>query len=151
MGKRVNFFSVRLVKEKAGIYNIEGKSIRSPEDAYDIINELLYLSEQTKEHFVILTLSTKNTILGVHTIHIGSINASIVHPREVFQPALLNNSASIVAFHNHPSGDPSPSREDVEVTKRLVEASKILGIDLLDHIVVGSQGRFVSLKEKGYL
>ena len=84
------------------------------------------------------------------TVFIGSLNASIVHPREVFKEALRRSAASIICIHNHPSGDPSPSREDIEVTKRLNECGKILGIELLDHLIIG-ENKFVSLKEKGYL
>lgn len=83
-------------------------------------------------------------------VFIGSLNASIVHPREVFKEAFRRSAASIICLHNHPSGDPSPSREDIEVTKRLVECGKIIGIDLLDHIIMG-ENKFISLKEKGYV
>ena len=84
------------------------------------------------------------------TIFIGSLNHSVVHPREIFKEAIRKSAASIICFHNHPSGDPTPSKEDIEVTKRLFECGKIIGIDLLDHIILG-QKRYVSLKEKGYL
>lgn len=84
------------------------------------------------------------------TIFIGSLNASIVHPREVFKEAFRRSAASIICIHNHPSGDPGPSREDIEVTKRLVECGKIIGIEILDHLIIGDK-KFVSLKEKGYL
>lgn len=149
--KRINFYTVQLVKEKAKLYDIADKTVYSPEDAHHLVNEFLDLQNRTKEHFVIFTLSTKNEVLGVHTIHVGCLNASIVHPREVFQQALLNNAAYIIAFHNHPSGDPTPSEEDIDVTKRLAEVGKIIGIELIDHIVVGRDDRFVSLKEKGYV
>lgn len=149
--KRVNFYSVRLVKESGKLYDIEEplKNIVSPSSAFTIINELLDMENMTKEHFVILTLGTKNNILGCHIVHVGALNSSIVHPREVFQLALLNNAATIMCFHNHPSGDSFPSREDINVTKRLKEAGLIIGINLLDHIIVG-RGEFTSLKEKGY-
>jgi DNA repair protein RadC len=104
----------------------------------------------TQEHFVTLYLNTKNQVLHKKTVFIGSLNASIVHPREVYKEALRRSAASIICIHNHPSGDPSPSREDIEVTKRLNECGKILGIDLLDHLIIG-ENKFVSLKEKGYL
>ncbi|MDQ7863259.1 DNA repair protein RadC [Peribacillus frigoritolerans] len=84
------------------------------------------------------------------TVFIGSLNASIVHPREVFKEAFKRSAASIICLHNHPSGDPSPSREDIEVTKRLVKCGKIIGIEVLDHIIIGEH-KYVSLKEKGYL
>ena len=100
--------------------------------------------------FVVACVNTKNEIANLTVAHIGSLNSSIVHPREVFKTAILSNAASIICAHNHPSGNPEPSKEDVDVTKRLIEAGKILGIDLLDHLVIGD-GRYVSLKEKGYV
>lgn len=151
MGKRINIYSVQLVKESAKVYDLEGAVIRSPQDGRDIINRVLDMENLPNEHFVMMTLSTKNHVIGVHTIFIGSLNASIVHPREVFQRALLNNAASIIVAHNHPSGDPTPSKEDIEVTKRLGEAGKIMGIEVLDHLIIGDYGKYVSLKEKGYL
>lgn len=103
-----------------------------------------------QEHFVALYLNTKNHVIKQKTVFIGSLNASIVHPREVFKEALRTSSAAVICLHNHPSGDPSPSTEDINVTKRLDEAGKILGITLLDHIVVG-ENCFISLKERGFL
>ncbi|WP_035322595.1 RadC family protein [Peribacillus kribbensis] len=122
--------------------------IRSPEDCADYcMNDMRFL---TQEHFVCLYLNTKNQILHKQTIFIGSLNASIVHPREVFKEAFRRSAASIICVHNHPSGDPAPSREDIEVTKRLAECGKIIGIELLDHIIIGEK-KYVSLKEKGYV
>lgn len=149
--KRVNWFSVKLVKEKAPLYDLKTKIVRSPGDCHDAISEIVRLEEYPHEIFGILTLSTKNQIIGVHIVHVGTLNSSIVHPRSVYQHAILNNAASIIAFHNHPSGDPTPSREDIEVTRRLVEGGKILGIEVLDHIIEGFDGRYVSMKEKGYV
>jgi DNA repair protein RadC len=103
-----------------------------------------------REHFRAVLLNTKNRILGVRTISIGSLNASIVHAREVFKAAVAESAQAIVLVHNHPSGLPEPSTEDIVVTERLAEAGRILGIEVLDHIVLGSQG-FVSLKEMGHL
>jgi DNA repair protein RadC len=122
--------------------------IRSPEDGANyMMNDMRFLSQ---EHFVCLYLNTKNQVIHKQTVFIGSLNASIVHPREVFKEGLKRSAASIIALHNHPSGDPAPSREDIEVTKRLVECGKIIGIELLDHLIIG-ENKFVSLKEKGYL
>ncbi|MEC2054576.1 DNA repair protein RadC [Peribacillus psychrosaccharolyticus] len=122
--------------------------IRSPEDCANYcMDEMRFLSQ---EHFVCLYLNTKNQVLHKQTIFIGSLNASIVHPREVYKEAFRRSAASIICLHNHPSGDPQPSREDIEVTKRLVECGKIIGIELLDHVIIGDQ-KFISLKEKGYL
>jgi DNA repair protein RadC len=104
----------------------------------------------SQEHFVCLYLNTKNQVIHRQTIFIGSLNASIVHPREVFREAVRRAAASVICAHNHPSGDASPSREDIEVTKRLVECGKMIGIELLDHLIIGDN-KYVSLKEKGYV
>ena len=97
-----------------------------------------------------LLLNTKNQVLAIETVSVGSLNSSIVHPREVFKNPLKRSAAALVLVHNHPSGDPAPSREDLDVTKRLVEAGKILGIEVLDHIIIGDQ-RYISLKEEGLI
>lgn len=129
-------------------FDEERYTIRSPEDgARYVMEDMRFLSQ---EHFVCLYLNTKNQIISKQTIFIGSLNASIVHPREIFKEAFRRSAASIIAIHNHPSGDPSPSREDIEVTKRLVECGRIIGIDLLDHLIIGDK-KFISLKEKGYV
>ncbi|MBP1995920.1 RadC family protein [Paenibacillus eucommiae] len=126
----------------------ETVTIRSPENVADLMREeLRYLQ---KEHFVCLFLNTKNHVVGQETLSMGSLNASIVHPREVFRAAIKRSSASIVCVHNHPSGDPTPSPEDIQLTQRLVEAGSIIGIEVLDHIIIGDQ-LFVSLKEQGYM
>lgn len=134
----------RLARARIG----EPVIIRSPRDAADLLSEQLrYLQ---KEHFVCLFLNTKNHIIAQETLSIGSLNASIVHPREVFRAAMKCSSASIICAHNHPSGDPTPSPEDISITARLVEAGQIVGIDVLDHLVIGD-GAFVSLKEQGLM
>ncbi|ALX48209.1 RadC family protein [Lentibacillus amyloliquefaciens] len=122
--------------------------VRSPEDGADYVME--EMRNLNQEHFVVLFLNTKNQIIHRQTIFIGSLNASIVHPREVYREAVKRSAASIICAHNHPSGDPSPSQEDIHVTKRLVESGKMIGIELLDHLVIGDR-KFISLKEKGYL
>lgn len=123
-------------------------AIRSPEDASNyVMNDMRFL---TQEHFVCLYLNTKNQVLHRQTVFIGSLNASIVHPREVFKEAFRRSAASIICLHNHPSGDPAPSREDIEVTKRLAECGKMIGIEVLDHLIIGDN-RFISMKEKGYM
>ena len=107
-------------------------------------------AEAAVEVVKMLALDTKNKIIGVFDISTGSLNASIIHPRDVFQRAVLLNCASILLIHNHPSGDPTPSPEDVSLTKKLVDAGKIMDIAILDHVVIGD-GRFVSFKEKGLI
>ncbi|WP_026671470.1 RadC family protein [Alkalihalobacterium bogoriense] len=122
--------------------------IRSPEDVARYVME--DMRSLTQEHFVCLYLNTKNHVIHRQTVFIGSLNASLVHPREVYKEAFRRSAASIICLHNHPSGDPGPSREDIEVTKRLNECGKLLGIELMDHIIIGDR-KFVSLKEKGYI
>lgn len=123
-------------------------TISSPDDAAEIITK--EIADLDREVFMVLCLNTKNQIQAIHQCHIGSINASIAHPREIFKSAILNNSASLIVGHNHPSGDPTPSNEDIQVTRRLKEAGNLLGIELLDSLIVGPT-KFISLKEKGYL
>lgn len=144
--KRVDIVSLRLVKESSLLY--KDRSIRSPEDGYNLFKQ--FLGELDREYFVVMCLDVKNQPTAINVCHIGSLNASLVHPREVMKAAILSNSASIIALHNHPSGQPEPSPEDIDVTKRLAEAGSIIGIELLDHLIVGDS-RYVSLKDKGYI
>lgn len=118
--------------------------ITSPSDIADIfVKDMKCLD---KEHFKVVFLNTKNEVITHETISIGSLNASIVHPREVFNRAIKKSSASIILLHNHPSGNPDPSKEDINITNRLVEAGKIIGIEILDHIVIGDNS-YYSFKE----
>jgi len=144
--KRVNIVSLKMVRESSILY--KERSVKSPEDAYHLFKS--FLEEADREYFVVACLDTKNQPTAINICHVGSLNSSIVHPREVMKAAILANSASILVAHNHPSSDPTPSREDIEVTKRLQEAGKIIGIDVLDHIIIGEE-KFVSLKEKGLI
>lgn len=137
------------IKELPEAYQqLEGYTIRSPYDGIELAKQLI--GDEDREVFLVMVLNTKNKIAAVHRCHIGSINASIVSPREVFKSAILNNGTSIIVAHNHPSNVCQPSREDIEVTKRLAECGRILDIQLLDHLIVGLDNG-ISLKEKGYL
>ncbi|MGP8337695.1 MAG: RadC family protein [Methanosarcinaceae archaeon] len=124
------------------------RKIKSPADVYSILYPKM--REQKKEKLTALYLDTKNHILREEVVSIGTLNANIVHPREIFKSALLESSASVILAHNHPSGDPTPSKEDIAVTEKLVECGKLLGIDVLDHVIVGD-GRYVSLKDEGLI
>lgn len=135
----------RLVKEESKKIDV----IHGPEDVCDFACPRYRMEH--KEHFAVMSLNTKNHILALNDISIGSLNASIVHPREVFEEAILHHAAAIILIHNHPSGDPSPSREDIRVTQCLVKAGKIMDIPVLDHVILGSCGNYVSMKEKGLL
>jgi len=131
------------------LFTEEGRpSIGGPQDVSNLLMpELRY---QKKEHLKSILLNTKNRVLAIKTVSVGDLSSSIVHPREVYKDAVIASAASIIVAHNHPSGDPTPSAEDVAVTKRLIQSGEIMGIDLLDHIVLGD-GTFVSLKERGLI
>jgi DNA repair protein RadC len=140
--------ALELGKRLAAFTGDERPSIRSPEEA-----SALFMSQfkgLDKEHFRAVLLNTKNHILKTVEISVGSLDASLVHPRECFRPAVAASAASIILLHNHPSGDPEPSADDINITKRLKETGKVLGIEVLDHIIFGA-GTYVSLKEKGVL
>ncbi len=124
-----------------------GSSIRAPKDIARLFMD--EMKDYDREHFKAAFLNTKNQIIRVVTVSIGSLNASIVHPREILKPAIAASAASIVLVHNHPTGDPTPSREDIEFTRRFARCGELIGIELLDHVVIGAD-RFHSLKESGY-
>jgi DNA repair protein RadC len=124
------------------------KAIRGPDDVVALVGRKL--KRDSREHFLVFLLNARHEVLGKEVVSIGSLNASIVHPREVFRPALLAAAASIVLVHNHPSGDPEPSEEDVGITKRLVDAGELLGIAVLDHVIVASRG-IVSFRSRQLL
>ena len=122
--------------------------IRGPDDVVRLLGKKFRRLEQ--EHFVVLLLNARHEALAQETVSVGSLNASIVHPREVFKPAILASAASILLVHNHPSGDPEPSEEDLGITKRLVKCGELLGIGVLDHVIVASRG-VVSMKARQLL
>lgn len=144
--KRVDIISIKMVKESSILY--KNRKITSPKDAYELIRE--FLENADREHLIVCSLDTKNQPTNINTVSVGTLNSSLVHPRELFKSAILSNAASIIIAHNHPSGDAEPSSEDINITNRIKECSKLLGIDLIDHIIVGDK-RFVSLKEKNIL
>lgn len=137
--------AVELGKRIALTTNVDNYKIQGPEDVGNLLmEEMRYLN---KEIFNIILLNTKNNVISIENISVGSLNASIVHPREVFNIAIRRSSSAIILAHNHPSGDPKPSTEDINITKRLIEAGSIVGINVLDHIIIGD-GVYFSMKEK---
>ncbi len=120
-------------------------AISKPEHVHRLV--FPRLKDEKREHFVALYLTARNTVIAQETISVGSLSASLVHPREVFRPAILHAAAALILAHNHPSGDPTPSEEDVALTKRLREAGQLLGIEVLDHVVLASEG-FASMREQ---
>ena len=146
MGYRLPRYRVTLVRE--GCSHTGVKHIHAPEDVHNII--AAEYADAVVETAMMLALDTKNKVIGIFEISRGSLNASIIHPRDIFQRAILVNAASVILAHNHPSGDPTPSPEDVALTKKLAEAGRVMDITVLDHVIVG-EGVFVSLKEQGAL
>ncbi len=120
----------------------------------DVVRQFDELKQSAQECFVSLTLNTKNHIIDKHLISLGTLNASLAHPREIFRPAITDGAAAIIVAHNHPSGDPTPSPEDIRMTRQIVEAGKIIEIPVIDHIIIGrksahTQLDYVSLRETG--
>lgn len=131
----------RLALEHGG----DRAQIRSPADAANILMSMISDAEQ--EHLVVMLLDTKNRVLATPTVYIGNVNTSVIRVGEIFRMAVRRNAVSIIVGHNHPSGDPSPSPEDVQVTERIVEAGKMMDIDVLDHLVIG-KARYTSMKDR---
>lgn len=140
-------FSVEVVREPGAK---DGRAMRSAEDVAFLARTLI--PDDEREHFGIFCLNNKNRLIAYHEVSVGTLTASLVHPREVFKPAILAGSAALVLTHNHPSGDPAPSPEDLEITKRLKECADIFGMRLLDHVIIGhGSGRHYSFSDKGLL
>jgi DNA repair protein RadC len=146
----INIYVLKQVKESTAQYNIGKHTITSPETCYKIIQQILDLQSEPVEKFGIFALTTKNKIAGIHIISVGTLDKALVEPREVFKAAIMNNAKAIIAFHNHPSGDPDPSQDDIYTTKLLKRAGEILKIALLDHIIIGD-ATYVSLMERKML
>jgi DNA repair protein RadC len=122
--------------------------IKNPEAVVKAIRASL--QDKAKEHFKLILLNSRNRIIGISTISIGTLTTSLVHPREVFKEAIMHSAASVVLAHNHPSGDPDPSEDDLKITKKLVESGKILSIEVIDHIIIGKDNHY-SFREKGLI
>jgi DNA repair protein RadC len=139
LGKRI---------EESYLDTKEAKPIKTPEDAFRLVKNRL--KDKKREHFLTILLNTRNQCIGIREISMGSLNASIVHPREVFKEAISASAASCIFVHNHPSGDTTPSDDDIELTKRMIKAGEIMGIEVLDHVIVSEKG-YLSMKDKGII
>jgi DNA repair protein RadC len=126
----------------------ENFDIKNPEAVCKLISSTI--KEKAKEHFKLILLNSRNKKIGISTISIGTLTTSLVHPREVFKEALAHSAASVILAHNHPSGDPEPSEDDLKITRKLVESGKILGVEVIDHIIVGKNNHY-SFREKGLI
>lgn len=144
--KRVDIVKIKMVKEHSVLYS--ARRIQSSSDADTLVRQ--FLEELDREAMMVVALNAKSEPTCLQVISTGSLSSSIVHPREVFKVAILSNAYSILLAHNHPSGDTTPSQEDLNITKRIKNASEIMGIPILDHIIIGSNG-YYSFKENGEL
>ena len=143
----VPIYSTRLVREAEFTFP-ERSQVRTPEDVAALLVD--YYREHDREEFIVLLLDTANTVIGMVQSSIGGLAASIVEPRQVFKAAILGNAAAVIVAHNHPSGNIEPSREDIRVTRQLVEVGKIMGIPVHDHVII-AETQFTSLAERGLL
>lgn len=147
MGVNLQKYSLRLIKEDGSRYDLEDKVVQTPDDAVQIFNQVLSLSNRSEEVCAMLTLDVKNQVTGVFEVSIGNLSSSLVTPREVFKRAILHNAQGVILAHNHPSGRVEPSADDITLTQKLSEGGKLLGIQVLDHLVLGIDD-FVSMKQK---
>lgn len=145
--KRVDVVTIKMVKESSVLYS--GRKITSAAEATSLLR--VFVGDIDREQFVALYLNTRKEPNAIHTVSIGTLNGSLVHPREVFKAAILSNASCIIIAHNHPSGGVSPSDEDKALTKRLVEAGKIFGLEIIDHIILGDGDQYFSIKEQGMI
>ena len=143
--KRIPNFKIQLVRDGSSLYSTN--TISCPEDAAEIAAKFFEDMSSDREIFAVMLLNTKNRVIGINVVSVGSLTASVVHPREVFKATCLANATNIILTHNHPSGDPAPSKEDINITARLVQAGRLMDIPVLDHIIIGDgTGRSMSFK-----
>ena len=148
--KSFSKFSLKVVKEQSVSYECMKGNLTNTLAVFNIL-KAIELGNEPEEVFVMIALNQKNSVLGVFEVSRGHLSGTMVHPREVFKRALLLNSARIIVAHNHPSGDTTPSKDDIATTKRLVKAGEILGVEVLDHLIVGYDDDFISLREQRLL
>jgi DNA repair protein RadC len=147
MNYRIPIYKLSLMRD--GALCAERKIVTRSQDLYPILRE--YYARHDREEMVVVLLDAKHRIIGINSVSVGSLTLSIVHPRETFKAAIVSNCAAIILAHNHPSGDPTPSQEDRALTKRLKDAGDIIGIPVLDHLVIGDDGRYVSFADQGWI
>lgn len=143
--KRIGIIKTQIIREGKTIYG--ARRINTSQDGVDIVKGLYQYAD--REMMIVLSLDSKNAPVALEIVSVGTVNACLVQMRELFKHSILNNATSILCFHNHPSGIPEPSREDINITKRMDEAGKLLGIWLLDHIIIGEDNSYVSMQERG--
>jgi DNA repair protein RadC len=134
-GKAMQLLAVSELGKRVRLKEKRKEKIESAKDAFNLFEEKLKSKKQ--EHFYTILLNTKNNVISIQKISQGILDASIIHPREIFNPAIRNSASRIILIHNHPSGDPTPSQEDLEITKKLKESGELIGIEVLDHVIIG--------------
>lgn len=139
-------WELKVVRERRGGYGLAGSPVAGSEQIFRTFRDRFLKLD--REEFIAVLLDGKGRVMGFNTVSVGSLTASLVHPREVFKAAIIANAATLILVHNHPSGDPEPSAEDVALTRRLKEAGDLLGIRILDHVVIGDD-RYVSFVDTG--
>lgn len=144
-----NYSKYELFMKQTAVHESEiDYNVKSTIDVFDFAVQIMELSNIPQEVFAIIMVDTKGKIIGFSEISRGTLNGSMVHPREVFKPAIVQNAFAIIALHNHPSGDPTPSQEDIKVSNRLKDAGEIIGIEVFDHVIIGKHN-YISLKKEG--
>ena len=146
---RINIYSIKQIRESTVTYDYENTITNTPRNSAELIYKALDVATSDREMFGVVNLNAKLKVNGVHVVSVGNLTESLAHPREVYKLAVLNNAHSIVVWHNHPSGDLRPSQIDIAVTRTLVAAGQVLGINLLDHVILGRDGGYYSLLESG--
>jgi DNA repair protein RadC len=149
MAHRIPIYKVQLVRE--GSCGTDYKATRSPGEAAANFRAFLDPDVLDREVFAVAMLDGKNRMVGLHVVSQGTLNACLVHPREIFKAAILANAAAVILCHTHPSGDPAPSAEDLNLNARLVDAGRLLGVEVLDHVILGAGGCYDSLRERGQM
>jgi len=144
---KIDIVKIHMVKD--GTIEYGKRAIRNPKDLADL--GLKFLKHADREMFVLVCLNSRNCINCIHVVSIGTVNASLVAPREVFKIALLSNASEVAFIHNHPSGDTDPSEDDLLITRKLAECGKLFDIKLLDHVIISDEGKYESLLERGII
>jgi|LGVC01.1.fsa_nt_gb DNA repair protein RadC len=153
--KYIHVKNVYVIREATEMYKPDTRW-NTPEKVAKLLHKLFEFLDETREHFLSISVNNKNELIAVNVISIGSVNTSIVHPREVFYAAIADKAVGIILCHNHPSGDVSPSQQDIDITLKLVETGRIVGIDVMDHIILGQsvmkdRHAYLSMKEQGLI
>ena len=144
---KIDIVKIQMVRD--GTLEYGKKAIKGPQDLAEL--GMKFLKHADREIFLLVCLNTRNNINCIHVVSIGTVNTSLVSPREVLKAAILSNASSVAFIHNHPSGDPDPSDDDIKITNRLVECGKLFGIELLDHVIISDDGKYHSFMERGLI